>query len=196
MSALGDVVDRLAQDVRALPKRGQVALFLTAAAVLADSRRDWLQTQHRVSEDAVFEDALAKAADFASGRLDSVPPRVISAIETAVMSELSEDGASTTVQDCWICLDTALRGPTEGYDMASATWYMFEPLFRSVSTRIFGVADVGSEAEEMAEPAMLEDSALRQGVSAVELCIGQISTSLIDDLLLSQLRSTMSAIRP
>ncbi|WP_225997521.1 hypothetical protein, partial [Myceligenerans pegani] len=151
--------------------------------------------QNRIS-DGVFEESLAAAADFACGRLSSIPRQLVSAIETVVMSELSEEGASTTVQDCCICLDSAVRGPSEGYDMASASWYMLEPLFRSVSARLFGAADVGSDSEEDAELVMLEDPVLRQGLSAVEFSIGQVSANPIDDLLLSQLQSAMSAIRP
>lgn len=194
MSPFGDVVGRLRDEIANMPQRGQVILFSTAAHVLAERRREWLQTDGANSSDVVFEQALEGARNFAYGRTSSASNSLLVEVESAAVNELS-NGAPTVVQDCWICIDTAIRGPVAGYDMSSSTWYLLEPLFQSVCTRLLGVSDVGSE-NEAAERTVLDDPVMDRGVTAVRSCVERISTRLVDESLFMQISSDLIAIRP
>ncbi|MFI8524583.1 hypothetical protein ACIGB8_09060 [Promicromonospora sukumoe] len=194
MSPFGDVVDRLRSDIRDLPQPGQVVLFLAAAQVFAGSRREWLAAKGVASDDAVFEQALESARDLAHGRAATPSAAFLVELEEAAFGEM-RDGAPTIVQDCWICLDTAVRGPVEGYDMSSSTWYLLEPLFQSVSARLFGVADLGSE-NVVAERAALDDPVLAGGVAAVRSCVERLPTVSVDGALFARIVEDLIAIRP
>lgn len=191
MGPLVDVVDRLRRGIRDLPQLGQVALFLAAARVFADGRREWLSAEGAASND-IFDQALAGARDLANGM--AVSATLLAEVEEAAIAEMP-NGAPTIVQDCWICLDTAIRGPVEGYDMSSSTWYLFEPLFQAVSTRLFGVSDVGSE-NETAEEVIVDDPVLCRGVEAVRSCAERLAAESVDDALIARIRADLIAIRP
>jgi hypothetical protein len=196
LSPFAGVIDRLTTEIRVLPPRGQVAIFLTAAVVLAEDWQEWCRAAGRVPDDAVFARAITVATDFACGRPVSASSELASAIESAVPDEPSDVPGFTAAQDCWICLDTAVQGATHGDDAASSTWYLLEPLFGSVSMRLFGVSDVGSEAQEAAESTALDDAVLSQGIAAVEACISRLAANPVDESQLVRLRSTLSVLRP
>jgi hypothetical protein len=99
--------------------RGQVAIFLSAATVLADDWREWCRVVGRSADEAVFGQAITVATEFACGRQLSADPDLADAIEIEAPEEPAGGAGFSAAQDCWICLDTAVRGATEGYDAAS-----------------------------------------------------------------------------
>jgi hypothetical protein len=102
----------------------------------------------------------------------------------------------TTAQDCWVCLDTAVRGAYGEFDPADSTWYLLEPMFQAVSERLFGFADVGTADAEVAESAALAEPELASAVDAVERSIELLTAGPVEVQLLQQLRGALSALCP
>lgn len=195
MSPFERATEALATRIRGLSLRAQVALFLSASEVLAESWREWSAAANRTVDLDTFDRGVAEAAAFASGD-ESVSRDVLAAVEASTPSEPSDVRGFTAAQDCWICLDTALRGALGDFDPADSAWYLLEPLFQAVSERLFGFADVGSDIQEEAESSVLADPALTSAIAAVERGIVIAASASATEPQLGELRSAMAAIRP
>lgn len=195
MSPFERATEALATRIRGLPPRAQVALFLSASEALAESWREWSAAANRPVDLDTFDRGAAAAAAFASGD-ESVSRDVLAAVEASTPSEPSDVRGFTAAQDCWICLDTALRGALGDFDPADSAWYLLEPLFQAVSERLFGFADVGSDIQEEAESSVLADPALTSAIAAVERGIVIAASASATEPQLGELRSAMAAIRP
>lgn len=194
MSALADMVDGLGASVTTLPTRAQALLFAAAAEVLSRRRSEWLEGAVSVPRGDTFDRALAAVKRVALGQRESASVELIEEVEAAAFDELSNEGP-TVVQDCWICLDSALRGLVLGESMARSTWYLLEPIFQDAAIRIYGVTDVGSD-NEAAESAILDDARVVAGVKAIGSCIESLAINTLDETLLERAKSILEAIVP
>lgn len=182
MSPFTEVSDRIAERIRLLDLRRQVALFGCAAEALAPGYTMWrMQAHEEVRDDTdLLEAAVQHARAFAiDGR---VPPTdLLDQIEAATPSDPSDVPNFTTAQDCWICADTAVRAIADGYEPAESAWYLLEPSFQATSERLFGYADVGSAQQQAAESQALGDVRLQEVLSAIGAALDVAQETPTDD---------------
>lgn len=118
----------------------QGAFFIAAAWALDPEWRRWSSASGVPLVDDVF-DAGVRAAT--AGVLHGAPVHrgVLAAVERSTPFESADVGGFTAAQDCWICLDTALRGALGEFDPADSAWYLLEPLFQRTSERSLGFSE-------------------------------------------------------
>lgn len=125
-----------------------------------------------------------------------MPREILDEIEASTPTDSGANLWFTAAQDCWICLDTAVRGARGEFDPADSTWYLLEPLFQDVSERVFGLSDVGSANQEDAETVALDDPSVVAAMSALRGIIGDLASERLSSSLLAILRARMAAISP
>lgn len=195
MSPFEHLVERLAVRVRGLDSRAQVALFVSAALATEARWREWALAANTMHHVDLFDRAAGLATGFAIARTPDLPRAILSEVEAAVPSDPSDVPGFTAAQDCWICLDTAIRSALGEFDPAASTWYLLEPLFQATSEKHFGYTDVGSERQAEAEREVLTDPAVKAAVQAIEGAIELLRTRPVDTSLLDVVQSRLRVIR-
>jgi len=69
-------------------------------------------------------------------------------------------------------------------------------MFQATSDRLFGYADVGSDAQEQAESTALDDLALRAAIEAVRSTVDRLAAGLHNDGDAADVAREMEAIGP
>lgn len=187
MSPFTEATDRVAERLRGLGLRNQVAVYIGAARALEPGYRAWRDQSGSPSPDEsrLFDYAIRLATAFAVAGA-APPAELLESLEVSTPSEPTDVPGFTTAQDCWICLDTAVRAAVSDYDPADSAWYLLEPAFQATSERLFGYTDVGSENQQAAESAALRDPALMRVVESVEdsifMAVGNPTEALIANI--------------
>lgn len=196
MSPFTEAADRVAESLRGLGLRNQVAVYVGAARALAPGYRAWRDLTGSASPDdsRLFDSATHLATVFAVEGA-APPPELLDRLEMSTPSEPTDVPGFTTAQDCWICLDTALRAAVSDYDPADSAWYLLEPAFQAVSERLYGDTDVGSENQQAAESAALRDPALQRVLASVEESIS-IAAQNPTEALIASITAALSPINP
>jgi len=189
------VVAELTPRIRDLPMKAQAALFLGASLALAESWREWSAAAGLDPATGVYDRAVAAASAFAGGG-EPVSPDLLAEVEAFTPSDHSDIPGFTVAQDCWICLDVALRASAADRDPAGYAWYLLEPMFHGVSERLFGYTDVGSIEQEKCDSVSLADSALVAAIAAIDQGIALVAPPVVGELRLAELQRVMAAIRP
>ncbi|MBT2500167.1 hypothetical protein J7E25_13825 [Agromyces sp. ISL-38] len=133
---------------------------------------------------------------FAVDSTATVDPGALEAVEAETPSEPTDAEMFTAAQDCWICVDTALRSALGEFDPSDSAWYLLEPMFQAVSARLFGLSDVGSERQADAERAALDDAELAAAVEAVEAAITMLEDRAVDRTRLELLTTILEPVAP
>jgi hypothetical protein len=189
------VVAALKPRIRELPVEARSALFLGASLGLSESWREWSAAAGLDPAADVYDRAVAAASAFASGG-EPVSRDLLEEVEASTPSEPSDRPGFIATQDCWICLDVALRASSGERDPADYAWYLLEPMFQAVSLRLFGFTDVGSIDQEECDSASLADPAPVDAIAAIEQGIAMVASAAAHGPRFDELRLVMAAIRP
>lgn len=195
MSPFEQLVARISSRVGQLPLEAQVALFVCSAEALAESWVKWAEVANVTVERALFDEAVRAARAFSLDG-EGVDPELLYAVERETPATHFDTPGFTVAQDCWVCLDTALRASLGTFHAPDSTWYLLEPLFQSASVRILGVSDVGSLGQLEGERDVLTDPALGSGVSSIEVVVDLLSSSSLTAAVLAEARTILAAIQP
>ncbi|WBB52451.1 hypothetical protein [Verrucosispora sp. WMMD573] len=196
MSPFEVVADSFAGRVRRLSLRGKVALFGSAAYVLAPRYFDWCTAAGLSSDQALLDRALDYARQVALGNQVAGGRELLGSIEAVTPSEPTDVTWFTAAQDCWVCIDTAIRAVVDDFDAADSTWYLLEPMFQAVSERLYGVVDAGSQDQGESEAAALRDEQLDKAVSAVSRVIDDLDRETFTVASLNEIAIALANIRP
>jgi hypothetical protein len=190
VSSLQDRIETLRLRLSLLPKPAQVAVFMTAAELLHSRWQRWAVARGVVAQQEFDECVATVRAFIEGGQLPLGSDLLLERVQSVAPSESTDTIDFTAAQDCWICLDTALRSSLDRYDAPDATWYLLEPLFQAASQTLFGVVDVGSSEQDVDEALLLQDeqvgAALRGIDEAIDLLNGE-SEGPIDFVVLKAL---------
>lgn len=196
MSPFEDVVDDLAGRIRELPVRSQIALFLGAGVALAEPWAAWAAAAGVAPDHRLLDRVRGAVESHLAGDGQALSPGLLAEIEAATPAEPTDVPGFTAAQDCWVCVDTAVRAGLGGFDAADCTWYLLEPIFQSASEHLFGLADVGSDRQESDEHAVLAQPQLRSAVEALERAVDTLAGFGPGQTLPSELIVSLGAIRP
>lgn len=196
MSPFEEMTDHIAHRIRLLALPAQVALYAAAGRALTPSYLDWSQAVGQEPANTVLDLAIRSAQRFAMESAREIEPVVLDAIEAATPSEPTDSHLFTAAQDCWICVDTAVRASLGEFDPADSAWYLLEPMFQATSERLFGLADVGSEGQREAELTALRDVGLAAAVTAIETAISTLEEGALDNTRLELLRRILEPMAP
>ena len=195
-SPFESVSDRLSARIATLPIRSQVALFGCAAEALAPRYFDWCTDSETGPEVEIFTAALADMRLLALGS-HALPGRtMLEAIELAAPGEPSDSEWFTAAQDSWICLDSALRIAFREFTGRDATWYLLEPIFQAASYRLFGLHDVGSDHQGVAESIVLNDERVEAAIASIEKAIAILAEAPGSDAELHKVLTEIRHIAP
>ena len=157
------MLETLAAGLDRLPKRSQVAIFAACASALLHEADLWALL--RGTTTAPLHRALRVAGEFALIGTHPDAPGLAALLEEVdehlPHGESPDSVPATFAQDCWVCADSCIRIIVGDFAPGPCIEYALEPLLQSISTRLFGVADVGSGAHE--------DERLRAILAADEL---------------------------
>lgn len=168
MSPFEAIAHRLGIALQSLSKRAQVAVLLCSARAFMPQYLEWSAWGGDDDQSGLLGEALDVAAAFAVGVGGPSAEGLLTLVEAAIPVDTSDVPGFTTAQDCWICADLALRVSLGAFAVEDAAWYILEPIFQSTSERLFGVSDVGSQAQGHAEAEVLSDPVVLSAVGAVE----------------------------
>lgn len=166
MSPFEAASDEVAAQVRGLSVRSAVGLFWAGSVALT---RDYVQWCSAVPADPEIErlaEAQVAAREIALGR-GPASAVLLAEVESRVPSGPSDVAGFTAAQDCWICVDSALRLALGRLEAEDGAWFLLEPAFHRVTERLSGVYDTGSADQEDTEREALDDPVLagaRQGL--------------------------------
>jgi hypothetical protein len=181
-SAFDVLSRRLGELVDGLPRRSQVLFYAAAAeALLGDGA-------------APLADALAAARDFSI--YGDLPDRTDDLLEAiAALPDGAADG-DVIVHDGLICAEIALRIIRGDFDAKDGMWYVLEPQLQSVSERLFGFTDVGSERAPRDEPIALRHDDLVRLVSVIEAVLQRLHAEPLVDADAAFVRASLRHARP
>jgi hypothetical protein len=170
MTSYDVLLDRVGARINQLPRRSIAALFLACSIGLLPALDAW--TRRRASgRSEVFDRAARAARDHA---VAAVPIVDGFSLLDAVGAAAKE--TTTAAQDCWICLDAAIRAVVdEQFKAGPCIEYALEPKSQAVSERLFGVVQVGSgPGEAEAYDTLLADPEFRAAVDFVEWAVARL----------------------
>lgn len=195
MSPFETAVEGLGRQIRPLSMHAQGALFIAAARALEPEWRRWSSASGVPLAEDVFHAGVRAATAWV---LHDAPidPGVLAAVERSTPFEPTDVGGFTPAQDCWICLDTALRGALGEFDPADSAWYLLEPLFQRTSERLLGFTEASSAEQETAEAAVLADPSVATAVAALECCLRDLASRPVSSVFLDNLRERLAALCP
>jgi hypothetical protein len=155
VTAFDDALDDLAERIDRLPRRAVAALFAACADALLPEYRRWAA---HVGESAepLADRVLTAARDFATtGTAAPDAGTILAAVEEATPpGDAPDDYSSTAAQDCWICVDLAIRVVTDpDYQAGTGIEYALEPIVQQATERVHGVTQVGGGPDEEAQVA-------------------------------------------
>jgi hypothetical protein len=161
-TAVADV-ERL---LRRLTREQQCAVFLAASHALRTAHNQWATAAGKQELIDQLTTALRSSEQVLLSR-DRRPEALLSYLEASTPAAPTDVAGFTAAQDCWICLDTSVRGMGSDFEPASASWHLLEPIFQAASERIFSYSDVGSAAQDAAESVVLRDASVSAALDAV-----------------------------
>lgn len=174
----------------------QVGLYVAAGRALAKSYLEWRRAVGENPAVAILNDAVEAAEEFALGVTSSMDLDLLRAIEAETPDEPTDTELFTAAQDCWICIDTAVRSALGEFNPADSAWYLLEPMFQATSERLFGFTDVGSRAQVESEQVALADERLAAAVDAVESAISMLGEQSLDRVVLDSVAATLDPLNP
>lgn len=150
MTSYDAVLKRVGSQVDQLPIRGKAALFLACTIALRPEYEEW--ARHRgAGRIDLFEQAAAAVREYVTAATPIAGGEALlgSLEEEVPPGDSPDEFSSTNAQDCWICLDTAVRVTLDlDFEAGPCIEYALEPQFQAVSEHLFGVSQVGSGPEE------------------------------------------------
>jgi Protein of unknown function (DUF416) len=153
MTSCDAIIEPLANRLRSLPGRAQIALFWASSMALLPEAEAWaehtgMQTVTTLSDtlDEVYRIVV-------SGELPENIAELLETLEATTPHGESPDAFdSTYAQDCWICADVSIRLLVKPeYDAAPAIYYALEPIFDRVTNELYHVSQVGSSDQEASQ---------------------------------------------
>jgi hypothetical protein len=175
VSPFEEAAAELRAEISALPHRDRCLLFLSASRALSNGHDRWADAAGRPDRIVERSALTAEAEKFILRGEVPEPGLLLDRIALNVPGEPTDVPEFTSGQDCWICLDTSVRGMVGGYSPADAGWYLVEPIFQAVSQRLYGLTDVGSALQGTAEARILQDPLVVAALDAVRNAVGQLS---------------------
>ncbi|MBB5960653.1 hypothetical protein FHS29_007281 [Saccharothrix tamanrassetensis] len=155
MTVYDEALDDFAERVDRLPRRAVAALFAACAAALVPEYRRWA-AHVGASAEPLADRVLAAARGYATtGTAPSGVDTLLAEVEEATPpGESPDDYPSTAAQDCWICVDLAIRVIADpDHEPGTGIEYALEPIVQKATERVHGVTEVGSGPDEDAQVA-------------------------------------------
>lgn len=197
MSPFESVSARLGQALGRLDRHVQVAVLSCASRVLRPRYLEWSRDSGVDDQSELLSEALDAATQYATLRAGSPSQPLLAAVGRVIPAEPTDVPGFTAAQDCWICVDSALRVALGQFEAKDAAWYMLEPMFQATSERLFGVADVGSQAQDDAESEALGDRVLAEAIFALEVTIDDLGQEReLADVDLGRITAALEVLSP
>jgi uncharacterized protein len=170
------IVDRLADKLGDVSRRGQVLLFASAAQAMLPSYARWHVLEGRSHEQQQLLVAATEAGRrFAvTGEAPADGERLLSQLESETPDGESDADGVVPAQGAWIIGEIAVRSSLGQFEPPRGAWYLLESQFQATSERLFGVTDVGSERQDEDEATALADPVLNEAILAVERSVDHL----------------------
>jgi hypothetical protein len=174
MTSYDAVLKRIGSEIDRLPACGKAALFLACAISLRREYEDWVNHRGAGRID-LFERATAAVREYVTAATPIAGgATLLSSLEEEVPpGDTPDEFSSTNAQDCWICLDAAVRVIFDtNFEAGPCIEYALEPQSQAVSEHLFGVSQVGSGPEEdAAMETLLGTADFRAALNFVEWAV-------------------------
>lgn len=191
MTPLDELLDGISIGIGGLSRRAQSAFFLACGTALLGEYERWA-TRRDIAPSDVVAQACSVARTFGTtGAIPPDKPHLLGALEAITPGESPDEVASTTAQDCLICIDCSLRvAIDEDFEAGPCVEYALQPVTEAASERLFGVSQIGSGPDELPMTRLLlNDARVEAATSFCHGAIEQLSThpeptaDLLDDLI-------------
>lgn len=173
-SPFENVCDEVDFSVQALEVEHQAVLFATAARALMPAYSRWCSAAGVVPQSRLLEDALGEVSDRTVGETaEAVPLEEIAAATPAGPTDV---GPFTAAQDCWICVDLAVRASRASRAPVGSAWYMLEPVLQRETEALVDHYDAGSGTDDV-EARVLSQPRVRQALEGLTATIAILAVT-------------------